>query len=278
MALHLEHIAVGFNLKAHHGPLLEGLRLASKTGAHLDILYVVQGGQDPIAIRDTVEKVVMAHAGDDCPQFTVHTLTGKVPVALGQFCSDGNADLLVVGPRATTLRERFLTGGPAAQLARFIDIPVLLATGPGEGSFQKVLVPVDFSVPSTAALKTAVEWVHGQEGAQIHVAHVFGPQGAPLRIDQGAQVGRLVNIVSDELAHYMSSIDFGGVQHEAKLLTGRTHKAILNYADEIAADLIVIGVVGNNWLGEAIIGTTTARLIKAMKRPMLIVHPLGRGN
>ena len=57
-----------------------------------------------------------------------------------------------------------------------------------------------------------------------------------------------------------------------------THKAILKYANEIGADLVIAGSVGSNWLGDAIIGATTAKLVKAPRRPTLIVHPLGRGD
>jgi nucleotide-binding universal stress UspA family protein len=141
-----------------------------------------------------------------------------------------------------------------------------------------VLVPVDFSPPSTQALETAIEWVEGTNDAEIHIVHVFGRIGSSLRLDQGAHVGRLLTIATEELQHQVDSLDFRGVRHEVRILAGRTHKAILKYADEIDADLIIAGSVGSNWLGEAIIGATTAKLVKAPRRPTLIVHPLGRGD
>jgi nucleotide-binding universal stress UspA family protein len=274
----LEQIAVGFNVHARHGPLLEALRIASEAQCHLDVLYVTSEGEAPATLSDTVEKAVRGHLDGDGPDFSVHILTGKIPVALAKFCACGNADLLIVGPRKKTLRERFLGGGAAAQLARFIDVPVLIAADRSAGPFRKVLVPVDFSPPSTQALETAIEWVEGTNDAEIHIVHVFGRIGSSLRLDQGAHVGRLLTIATEELQHQVDSLDFRGVRHEVRILAGRTHKAILKYADEIDADLIIAGSVGSNWLGEAIIGATTAKLVKAPRRPTLIVHPLGRGD
>lgn len=273
---HLEHIAVGFNLHAGHGPLLEAIRLALEVGAHLDVLYVIQKKEDPAYVKEKVEQVVRTRCGDRCPPMTVHVLTGKVPVALGKFCSDGNADILVVGPRATTLRERFLTGGPAAKLARFLDVPVLVATDASDGPYRNVLVPVDFSAPATGALDTALQWLEGVPGAKIHLIHVFGKVGSTVRMDQGAQIGRLHAIAKEELQRYMEACDFKGIDHCADVVAGIPSESILRHADEIDADLIVVGTVGRNWLGEAIIGSTTAKLIKKLRRPTLVVHPMGR--
>lgn len=273
---HLEHIAVGFNLHAHHGPLQEALRLAREAEAHLDVLYVLGPKEDPSGLAEKVEQIVRTRCDDDCPSLTVHILRGKVPEALGRFCSQGNTDLLVVGPRATTLRERFLTGGPAAKLARFLDVPVLVASQESRRRYTRVLVPVDFSAPAAGALITAIEWLEGVEGAEIHLLHVFGKVGSTFRMDQGAQIGRLLAISTEEMHHYVDGVDFQGIPHQVRVVVGVPSDEILRDAEEIDADLIVVGTVGRNWLGEAIIGSTTARLIKKLRRPTLVVHPMGR--
>ena len=272
----LEHIAVGYNLHSQPGPLLEAIRLAVEVGAHLDVLYVADKKEDPSRVQAKVEQIVKTHCGDRSPAMTVHILTGKVPVALGKFCSDGNTDLLVVGPRATTLRERFLTGGPAAKLARFLDVPVLVAAEPSARPFRRALVPVDFSAPASGALQTAIDWLDGVEGAEIQVIHVFGKVGSTFRVDQGAQIGRLLTISTEELEHYVQSVDFRGIPYTVDVVAGVPSDEILRQAEEIDADLIVVGTVGRNWLGEAIIGSTTAKLIKRLRRPTLVVHPMGR--
>jgi nucleotide-binding universal stress UspA family protein len=56
---------------------------------------------------------------------------------------------------------------------------------------------------------------------------------------------------------------------------GSSAKEILNIAKEIKADLIVIGSHSKKWLDKLIIGSTTEKVLKHSKIPMLIIPTKG---
>jgi nucleotide-binding universal stress UspA family protein len=56
---------------------------------------------------------------------------------------------------------------------------------------------------------------------------------------------------------------------------GSSAKEILNIAKEIKADMIVIGSHSKRWLDKLIIGSTTEKVLKHSKIPMLIIPTKG---
>jgi nucleotide-binding universal stress UspA family protein len=59
------------------------------------------------------------------------------------------------------------------------------------------------------------------------------------------------------------------------LKEGSSAEEILNIAKEIKADLIVIGSHSKKWLDKLIIGSTTEKVLKHSKIPMLIIPTKG---
>jgi nucleotide-binding universal stress UspA family protein len=61
-----------------------------------------------------------------------------------------------------------------------------------------------------------------------------------------------------------------------KVINGRVAQSILRYADEIDADLIVIGSNGHGVMSELLIGSVANKVIHLSKRPVLLV-PIPEG-
>jgi nucleotide-binding universal stress UspA family protein len=79
------------------------------------------------------------------------------------------ADLLVVGARSDPL-EDFLRGTLAARLMRKWRRPLLIVKMPAQRPYQRVLVPVDLSGRSPAALRLALRMA---PRAAVHVMHAY---------------------------------------------------------------------------------------------------------
>ena len=64
-----------------------------------------------------------------------------------------------------------------------------------------------------------------------------------------------------------------GVPFELKLVAGFDYETILATADEIDAELIVVGSNRHGALGTTFFGSVSKELLKRARRPVLVVHP-----
>ena len=64
-----------------------------------------------------------------------------------------------------------------------------------------------------------------------------------------------------------------GVPFELRLVAGFDYETILATADEIDAELIVLGSNRHGTLGTTFFGSVSKELLKQARRPVLVVHP-----
>ena len=145
---------------------------------------------------------------------------------------------------------------------------------------KTLLVPVDFSEPSEAALSYAVGLAQ-QLGARLVVMHayelpVYGfPDGALIastevatRVMSGAQAG----LEAMALRHKDK------VRIDTVLRQGVPWEEVRAVAEEITADIIIIGTHGRQGLARALIGSVAEKIIRTSTRPVLTVHAPPNGQ
>jgi nucleotide-binding universal stress UspA family protein len=133
-----------------------------------------------------------------------------------------------------------------------------------------VVVPVDFSTDSLAALEVGRQLVSKPE--QLHVVHVV-IDITPLEagevwgvIDPQARVEQVEKVLKEKLA----DAKYQGV-HTAVLLGEPAH-GIANYAQEKHADLIVIPSHGRTGLTRLLIGSVAERVVRLAHCPVLVLR------
>src|SRR4029079_1485850 len=131
---------------------------------------------------------------------------------------------------------------------------------------QCVVVPIDFSAESLAALEVGRQLVTSPN--QLHVIHVV-IDITPLEagevwgvIDPQARVQQVEKVLLEKLA----DPKYQGV-HTAVLLGEPAH-GIANYAQEKHADLIVIPSHGRTGLTRLLIGSTAERVVRLAHCPV----------
>lgn len=142
---------------------------------------------------------------------------------------------------------------------------------------RTLLVAVDFSEPSARALEYACE-LAGALGARIHLVHAYQ---APLlevtpyhvAIPQGVfEAAR--NAANDQLEALRLKLAKQGTETQAHLREGSAPPdAIADAAEEIGADLIVIGTHGHTGLKHALLGSVAERTLRLARCPVLTVGP-----
>jgi nucleotide-binding universal stress UspA family protein len=140
---------------------------------------------------------------------------------------------------------------------------------------KKILVPVDFSAQSNEALDCAVELAR-VFGAEIHVVHAFDlpvPLVSPREVavpnklfDQAWQSA------TDQLRKATDKVAAAGIDSVPHLLEVPTAQAIVDLAESIEADLIVMGTRGHTGLKHILLGSVAERTLRLAPCSVLVVR------
>ena len=140
---------------------------------------------------------------------------------------------------------------------------------------KRLLVATDFSPTSDRALDYAIEFAKLTEGA-ITLVHAYElpivgfPDGALLASAELST--RLVTAAQAALANQAESRMGRGVTIKWLLRQGLPHEEVGKVADDMNADLIVIGTHARKGLARALLGSVAEKIIRTVERPILTVH------
>ncbi len=135
---------------------------------------------------------------------------------------------------------------------------------------EKLLLAVDQSEHSRKAIPAAVELARAGEGA-IHVLHVrelHYPVPPTVKGDSPEEAQQLVDGIVEELKG-------AGVAAEGAVRPstgGSPAGAILEYAREVGAGMILVGSHGHSALGGLLIGSVAHKLTQLSACPVLVVR------
>lgn len=145
---------------------------------------------------------------------------------------------------------------------------------------EKILVPVDFSECSAAALVLAQSYAE-PVGATIDVLHVwrapsFVPTGVMIAPESGAQI-TLIDAVQRaaeaELDAFVSAQRAAGCRiAERRLEEGDAWQVISDLAEREGYDLIVMGTHGRSGLMHVLMGSVAERVVRQSSVPVLTVR------
>lgn len=134
---------------------------------------------------------------------------------------------------------------------------------------KTVLVPVDFSDATSEALKVAGDLADAPE--HVHVLHVL-PYLSP--VEPGVLFGKItpegrIAKATEAVKKRVAEAGFGGFVVAVR--NGSPPKEIVDYAEEIGADLIVVPAQGQNVLEAFNLGSTATRVMHAARCPVLVL-------
>jgi nucleotide-binding universal stress UspA family protein len=160
--------------------------------------------------------------------------------ALLEVSRQVEADLIVAGTHSKWGIERMLTGSTAEELIRNAACPVL-TVGPhakeppaGPLIFRNIVYATDFSPEAAKAAAFALSFAQ-DSGAHLYLCYVVGPRVAsePCAFLDAPFKAALQRLIPD------SSYDW--CSPEAVVAHGDAGPALLNLAERVDADLIVLG-------------------------------------
>jgi nucleotide-binding universal stress UspA family protein len=144
--------------------------------------------------------------------------------------------------------------------------------------FKEILVPIDFSDHSIAAIEEAVELAKVFD-SKLHLLHCYQMQpGAisPYGVALPSNYFTDIRAAADkQLAEWQRRYVPAGIPVDTKVMSQVPSQSIVKTAGEIKADLIVMGTRGLTGLKHVLIGSVTERTIRFAPCPVLTVHAPG---
>lgn len=135
---------------------------------------------------------------------------------------------------------------------------------------RNVLVPVDFSADSLAAVEVALQLVDAP--AHLHVVHVVIDL-APLEAGEVwgvADPQSRIEQVEKLLKQKLGAAKYQGVQ--LAVLLGEPAHSIADYAQEKGIELIVIPSHGRTGITRLLIGSVAERVVRLAHCPVLVLR------
>jgi nucleotide-binding universal stress UspA family protein len=251
---------------------------AERFSAALTLLYVDpivfpvhEAGTDiPLYVANTPEHIadleweIHAYANSALLglPYEVEAVVGQPVPMIVMEEQEREADLVIMATHGLRGWRRLLLGSVTEGVLRGGDAPVLsMSRDHGHlttsDPVRRILCPVNF----TEAARSSLEYAS-------HLARVLDCELA------------IVHVVEDEHRTPAATVDFRrwiepAVQNRCTyreiMLRGGAAERVLDCAEDLGADLIVIGAQRKHFRDETVIGTTTERLVRFARVPVLTI-------
>jgi nucleotide-binding universal stress UspA family protein len=206
------------------------------------------------------------------------TLRGTPEQVIPAYSQLHQATLLVVQRDYGSPRV-WRNSGLVDDLARQSPIPLLVLptqeTRQGdESNLRRILAPVDFSIASAVALRTALD-LSRRHAARLTLAHALKDVPEPMVFSSGEgwEMGRRLSMrvesVEDRLRREAAFLGANDVDIE--VATGEAGRAILEITSRTDPDLVVMGATHRSWIDRVVFGSTLRRVLRRATVPILVV-------
>jgi len=140
--------------------------------------------------------------------------------------------------------------------------------------FSKLLVPVDGSEPSSAAVRLAVD-VARRYGGEIVLCHVLDiasivALSGSMTMDPSIAVEAQRSLGEELLKATAAEVGAKGVPVSAEFLEGEVVAQILDLARAKGVDAIVMGSHGRSGIARALLGSKTEGVLRRSPIPVLV--------
>lgn len=199
--------------------------------------------------------------------------------ALTEAATELGADLIVTGTRPRSGLRRWLLGSVAEHVVRAAPCSVLVVReGDPDRGFERIVVGSDFSAAADAGLTQAL--AIARPGAAIDLVHCFQVPLLGLRDDPDAALVPGYEHLRDELladAHKRG--DAALAAHGNSSATLRYHlveqsprEAVCDLAEQVQADLVVVGSHGHRGLRRVLLGSVAEAVVRHAPCSVLVAR------
>jgi nucleotide-binding universal stress UspA family protein len=292
----LKRILVATDFSDHSQfAILRAIDLAAKMKACLTILHIVEKGFlekmmeklpiigkvmiTPEEYAASVLKKQIAALSDNKIKINYSIIQGDFPAKkIIKYAKENKIDLLVMGAHGKYSIHDWFVGTTAEFVAKKTCCPVLIIKRASKKSYQKILVPVDFSTASKQALLFAVTLFPNKNFRLLHVGDheyedLLKKEGNISKEKVKTLRDSLLSSLKDKTKNFIKSLGkkFTKIPMEVKL--GYPGVVIIDEAKKSNQDLMIMGTEGHSQSHYLFIGRVANRVLIEIDRDILLVPP-----
>lgn len=254
--LHLQHVV---NLGALD--MLRHLLDSNERGIEQRLLDGVRGELEALA-AELVEKWQVA------PELRLST--GSVLGEITSYADAIDAGIVVMGARGAGFLRELLIGSTTERVLSKARHPLLVVKQIPHEAYRRVLVPVDFSGRSIAAIRLARAVA---PAAEIVLLHAFEGKLRYAGVDDAQLSSLRVSARREAVEQLNALIETGGFPADRirrLVLHGDASTRILEEEQQQDCDLIVMGKRGRGGLEEMLLGSVSKHILMQSSADVLI--------
>ncbi len=198
--------------------------------------------------------------------------------AVLQYVKKHDIDLNVMGTRRRGGLDRLVGGSVAEDLVRHSACPVVTMQQPASAVMDRIVVPVDFSDHSGLIITYGRE-LASNLGASLDVLHVVEEYS----LAQVYGFETLAVNTPDVFERVLKSLeklvaDAPGADVPVKChaISGNPVEAIIRFAEEKGAGMIVTATHGHSGIKRFLLGSVTERVVRTASCPVFTVKSFGK--
>jgi len=198
-----------------------------------------------------------------------------------RYDRDNNIDLIVMGTNGRGMIEHLLLGSVAEKVIRYAQSPVFTVKKAVKkikvtNGYKKILAPFDFSEISKSGLASAVSLAKKYNSflTVMHVFQTFPPHLiSQFNVENSLRFNlEIEDKIKDAIIEAVKEIDSKFKKYTPVVAEGHPAKVITDYSADNDTDLIVMSDRGLNSVDSLLLGSTTARVVRHVKIPVLAVR------
>jgi len=284
--------------------LAYALSWASHFGATVEMLHVVTvHNYDPFnpdmgfpeldmagSLQETAEKQMTTMAegvGGEAAVVSRSVRTGfSAWNEIVGVAQEVEADLIVMATHGRKGLGKLFLGSTAEKVLEHTPCPVLLVN-PGKqqgpvapSEIESMLLPTDFSEAAGDAAPLAFELAISA-GAKLTLFHCVEQDVPPPYYAAGITSifelnDEVLNVARQQLARLVPESMADDLEHDFVIREGRSAFELVHFARESGSDLIVMATHGYSGIEQALVGSTTNRVVRNAPCPVLVVRSKAR--
>ncbi len=302
--IEIDRILCPVDFSEFSSPALErAVRLGEWFGARVEVLHVIHSlpfvtpsgfgpgyYPDPLQVTPAHREQAARNMDDLVEPFleqgvpiVTRVLEGEPWRVILEEAKGVPADLLVIGTHGRSGFEQLLLGSVTEKVLRRAPCPVLtvghVRPHPRKGPlFRRILCAADLTQASQQTLDQALSMAT-ENDAQITLLHIVEtlpgltgaglvhsvPEAAPFRNDLVAQArADLRKAVPDSVRAFCEVTE--------RVETGKPWSEILRVAEQMDAELIVMGAHATGAVGRMLFGSTASQIVRRALCPVLVIQ------
>jgi len=259
---------------------------AASTGAHLVASFVIpqaireESAFPPAYADDAVALLELERRASELVSDRVSALTrrgpgefevlvdgGRIELAIVRTADEMKASLIVVGNRRSSELDRLLLGSISERVVRYASCSVLVTRRHRRS--DQILAAVDLSDAAPPIVAEAAR-IAARRKASLTVLHCLESPDADG--EGGSSPRRRRKIDTEMTDRWTGLFEREGVRGRVDIIDGEPREALVRKAEQLDAELIVVGTRGRAGLERIMFGSVAETVARTANCPVLAVR------